>query len=222
MTMTGPALPEFGWDGCRALEWVISQSPYGTLVGAVARLAVFTHPDTVKKLDARPLFRIVRGLPRGHVTESEEGPVMRDDNTGPTDAFLHANGMRRTEYKDVQFCHIWRDSQSVEAYTNLANLVVLPAFLAKLSDTHPEIRAMLQARSYALYGWLPPSVSAPPEQPDLKVTWAEPLGAVADPLERVLKRLQRTRHSRTAKSARELGWLGSDWVPDDRIPHPDR
>ena len=79
----------------------------------MASLALFSHPDTVAQTHGDALFRIVRGpFPkRGQIVPSDDGkPVLLDDNTGPTDAFIWANRIRRGMYTDVQFCHVWSQS----------------------------------------------------------------------------------------------------------------
>lgn len=212
----------FGYDGGKALEQIIVASPYGSLAQAVASLALFSHPETVEQSAGRALFRIVRGpIPqRGHIVPFDDGgTVLLDDNTGPTDAFIWANRIRRGTYADVQFCHIWQHSGDPEAYTNLANMCVLPAFLAKLSDTHPTMTALLRARATALYGWQPrmPAGTAVATSPD-GLDWA-PCLPPNPALEATLRAEMRTKpKSRTSTSAREIGWLFSGWRPDGSLP----
>lgn len=108
--MTLHTLSDCNFDGRRALELIVGTSPYKTLAQAVASLTVFSHPDTVAQTDGKAIFRIVRGpIPqRGDVVRLSYGKsVLLDDNTGPTDTFIWANGLRRRGYSDIQFCHIW-------------------------------------------------------------------------------------------------------------------
>jgi len=122
---------------------------------AVANLAAFTHTASVAQVHTRNLLRIVRGPApeRGLIVDYRDGGrVLLDDNTGPTNAFLWVNGLRRGLYSDVQLGHIWQAAENVEAYSNLANICVLRAFLAKLPETHPRIVLMLRWRAAQLYG----------------------------------------------------------------------
>lgn len=223
MPVTGAraVLKEFQFDGTAALEHALAHSPYGSLENAVASLSLFTHPDTVRQTGARALFRIIRGRVEGRgtiVDHADGNRVLLDDNTGPTDAFIWANGLSRGEFGDLQFCHVWQASSDPEAYTNLANLCLLPAFLAKLSDTHPRITKLLRWRAESLYGWRPAG-EPPTEEPESagRLDWAEPLPAVGD-LEAVVRSEMRTkRKSRTAISAREIGWVFSGYGPDESL-----
>jgi len=212
---------EFNWNGAGALEYVLAASPYHGVEQAVASLAAFTNPETVAQANGHNLFRIVRGpIPqRGQIVDYRDGgQVLLDDNTGPTDAFLWANGVRRGQYSDVQFCHIWQAADDVQAYTNLANICVLPAFLAKLSDTHPRIVLMLRWRAEQLYGWRPSTASSVPHDPTFEhLEWAAPLKP-NDALEETLRTEMATKpRSRTTTSCREIGWVFSDWRPDFRL-----
>ncbi len=214
-------LESFGFDGTAALEHALAHSPYGSLESAIASLSLFTHPDTVRQAGARALFRIIRarGADRGTLAQHADGNrVLMDDNTGPTDAFVWANGLRRGDLSDLQFCHVWQASSDPDAYTNLANLCLLPAFLAKLSDTHPRITALLRWRAEEFYGWRPVNERATPRPVGIDgLEWADPLPSVGD-LESALRAAMRTKpKSRTTISAREIGWVFSGYRPDPAL-----
>ena len=217
MTTTRRTLSDLALDGGRALELIVAESPYGSLQQAVASLALFSHPDTVAQTDGRAVFRIVRGpiLQRGQIVPLGDGkPVLLDDNTGPTDTFIWANQFRRGTYNDVQFCHIWPQSGDPEAYTSLANICMLPAFLAKLSDTHPAIMTLLRQRSVDLYGRQPYIESAETSGVAHYLEWAPCLPP--NPAVEATMRAELTTKakSRTTISARLIGWLFSGWEPD--------
>jgi hypothetical protein len=210
------------FDGGKALELIIEKSAYGGLLQAVASLALFSHPETVAQTQGHALFRIVRGpIPqRGHIVPFDDGKeVLLDDNTGPTDAFLWANQIRRGAYSDVQFCHIWQNSGNPRSYTNLANICVLPAFLAKLSDTHAEINTVLKQRVLEFYGWHPHTETVPSVDRQLtNLEWAPFLPANLN-VERTVRDEMRTKaKSRTTISASRIGWLFSGWNPDGSLP----
>lgn len=215
-------LADYDLDGGKVLEQLIAESPYGSLPQAVASLALFSHPDTVAQTSGRALFRIVRGpIPqRGHVVDFDDGkPVMLDDNTGPTDAFIWANRIRRGRYADVQFCHIWQHSGDPQAYTNLANMCLLPAFLAKLSDTHADITALLRSRATELYRWRPPRLTdSSTNAPAGDWEWAPTLPANPNVEDAMRSEMRTKPKSRTSISARQIGWLFSGWEADTNLP----
>jgi hypothetical protein len=210
-------LTDFGLNGKEALIHCLKSTAYGSLEQAVASLTLFTHPDTVRQTQGKNLFRIIRQKAvseRGTLSGEGAARVMRDDNTGPTDAFLWSNGIRRGQFLDVTFNHLNARSSDVEHYTSLANLCMTPTFLAKLTDTDSSVKAHLRFRAYALY-----ACGSPPEMPAGydALAWASPLPYQGD-LENNLRAAMATKgKSRTVCSARELGWLFSGFLPDARL-----
>jgi len=201
-------LADFGLDGQAALEAVIATSQYRTLAQAVASLTAFSHPDTVVQTEGKALFPTVRGPHRrGDVTEISGRRVQFDDNRSPTEAFLWANNLP-TRGRDNQFNHVWPASQDPDAYTALPNICMTPAFIAKLTDTHPEICALLARRSFDLFGWTPAGIP-PPIEPRgyTNLKWADPLPPVADIKGRLDAAMATKPKSRTVMAARALGWL---------------
>ena len=200
-------------DGRHALEQTIGKEK---LLSIVARFTVFLHPKTVAQTHGRPVFRVVRwsrAEKRGSFTEVDGQRVVACDNTTPTNAFLWA--AKRNRGTDTQFNHIWPGKRDIDLYTALWNLCVTPAFLAKLTDNHPEVIAALRRRSFDLYGHLPQGETLPASPPGYsELAWA-PHPPPADDLEAVYReRLRRAPRSRAATAARECGWLFSDDQPD--------
>lgn len=134
-------LAEFGFDGEAALTALIAASRYRTIAQAVASLSVFSHPRTVAQTGGKALFPTIRGKP-GEFIEVSGRLLMTDDNRSPFDAFRWANGLGASRWPDTQVNHIYRVSADPDAYTSLANIVITPAFIAKLTDTHDEVRAL--------------------------------------------------------------------------------
>jgi hypothetical protein len=205
-------------DGVDQLEAVLVRAGYPSVTAAVAEHTVFLHPDTVAQTHGSALFPVVRSMARrGQIDVDSDGRrVLFDDNLSPTNAFVWAGRISRG--RDVQFNHIWSDSSNRDAYTALWNLCATPAFLAKTTDTHPEVTAALRFRAYSLYEAV--ALAGPePIKPDAydSLCWAPHPEPVED-LERVLReRLHSSPKSRTAIACREIGWLYSDWVPDTTI-----
>jgi len=212
------SLVDFHLDGREALEHLLQKSGYGSVAQAVASLALFNHPSTVRQCAGSAVFRIVRAKAsheRGRIDTATDGrPVLLDDNTGPTDTFLWTNGIGRNSYRDVQFCHVWPRSTDPCCYTNLANICILPSFLAKLSDTHAEVVRLLRIRAFELFAWKPDDAETPDWAEMPGVTWAECLPPIGDLAANLRAALLHNPKSRTTASARLLGWLFSSWEPD--------
>lgn len=198
---------DFHLDGLAALEAVVAASPYGTIEQAVASLAIFSHPDTVRQTGCRPFVRTVRDAARrGQVEERGGILVGLDDNKSPTDAFLWCNGLKRP--REAQFNHVYADSADPESYTSLANLCVTPSFIAKLTDTDLRIRALLRFRTFDLYGWVPAGSAIPERPPDyLRLAWACPLPPVADVEVACRMTMVRRPRDRTVQIIRQIGWV---------------
>ncbi|MEQ1566316.1 MAG: hypothetical protein ABMA64_11810 [Myxococcota bacterium] len=162
-------------DGYHALEQVLARAGYPSVVAAVAAHTGFLHPETVAQTRGQAVFPVVRAplnTARRRVVVLLDGRrVWADDNGPPTDAFLWA--AERRKGRDVQFCHVWARSDSVDAYTALWNLCATPAFLAKTTDTDPVVRRALRHRAWELFGVQPegePDEGPPPGYEDLAGT----------------------------------------------------
>jgi hypothetical protein len=77
----------------------------------------------------------------------------------------------------MHVCHVWPETcYDVRYHTSLANLVLLPAALAGLSDHHEGVAQCLRYRSYELFGWHPADIAVP-EMPvgyPAVSDWAQP------------------------------------------------
>jgi hypothetical protein len=223
------SLKDFKYDGKAVLRKVIEASEYKSLPQAVAALTMFSHPETVrqtvrqtaKESISHNLFQVVRcksNADRGVYKELDGKNVMLDDNSAPTEAFVWANRIPRNSCKDVQFNHIWPDSKSVLLYTNLTNICLTPAFIAKLTDTDTDISSLLKYRAYELYKEFLPHVDIPSKPSEYSnLSWAKPLPVIND-LEKILRSAMENKpKNRTVCSARSLGWFFSDFLSDKRI-----
>ncbi len=214
-------LLEYQLDGQAVLSALLSESTYGGLLQAVARLSVFAHPDTVIQAQTRGVFSIVRcraSSERGKITQLASGRrAMLDDNKGPTDAFVWAHGWKKKEYTDLQFNHLWSCGDDPDHYTNLANLCVLPAFLSKLSDTHEETKTLLRYRSFDLHGYnpTPTAIKRPANYETL--SWSDPLPPVQNLEAKYIEKMRRSPRDRTTQSLYKVGWLFSDFRPVDSV-----
>jgi hypothetical protein len=171
----------------------------------------------VAQAGAGAVFPVVRDANKRGVIEllADGRTVMFDDNAVPTWAFVAASGMRRGP--ELQFNHVWASRHDPTSYTALWNLCCTPAFLAKTSDTHPGVKAMLAYRAHELYQRLPAGEQIPP-RPDGydNLRWREMPPPIAD-LELVMRsRLRSAPKHRAALAARLVGWCFSEG-PDPAI-----
>lgn len=168
-------------DGLSALEALVQGLPYRTLIQAIASLTVFSSPEVVRQTECRAVIRVIRNAPRrGEIIEMDGRRVGLDDNKAPTDVFMWCNGLTRRP-RDIQFNHVYSDSQNPDLYTCLANLCITPSFLSKLTDTNLEIKHLLRYRAWDLFGWHP-SGTAIPNKPAgyAELIWAPCLPPVDD------------------------------------------
>ena len=209
-------------DGVKELSELIRQTEYRTILSAVAAHTVFLDPATVAQTQGKALFPIVRDRDmsrRGVLGSLPNGrPVMYDDNTSPTLAFLWSAG--RTKGPDVQFNHVWVCSDDPDSYTALWNICATPAFLGKTTDgsNHPDVTAALRYHAFDLYHCKPadePEPSKPDGYDVLK--WAPTPPAVASLETELRERLRSSPRSRLAIAGRQLGWLFSEGLPDTTV-----
>lgn len=72
-------------------------------------------------------------------------------------------------------CHVWPETCYDERYhTTLANLVLVPAPLAGLTDFEPSVIGAIQFRAFELFGWHPSEVEPPPRPRDFPTNWPPP------------------------------------------------
>lgn len=200
------------FNGKNLLFELAKRAGYNDKFELVAAHTLFVHPKTVDETNNKNLFRVIRDFPnRGKIINYNGKELMCCDNTGPQHAIEWSiGGMKKT---DIQINHIYSDSKNVEIYTSLSNLCATPTFIAKLTDTDKEIIELLKYRSFDLYGFYLNHVPTKPERYSSLNWMAFP--PPIDHLERFLrKRLDECKKSRTAVSAKKLGWYFSDFEPD--------
>lgn len=221
MNKTG-TLKDFGFSGYEALKYVLEQS-YGSVSQAVASLTLFSHPKTVAQTNNKALFRIIRATDvhqRGSILHEDK--VVLCDNASPQRAILWAHSMNYYQFKDVQFNHVYSLNQP-EYYTSLANLCITPAYLAKLTDTNEEIKALLKYRVFDIYNFIPEGAKQPVKPANYEsLIWAEYFPEVENLFEVIKQRMAKNAKSRINISAEKFGWLFSDLDTNapNRFPAP--
>ena len=158
------------------------------LAKLVAETGYWVAPSVHKCFAAfRPPHGAVYPDIRRRVGKDEEaGGSTVDPATGDTirlDLNNYAGGALRRflgpppdgDWEGYHACHVWPDTATDRRYyTVLANLVLLPAPLAGLSDHDPHIIECLKYRSYQLYEWHP-SEDQPPACPsNFPAVWLDP------------------------------------------------
>lgn len=115
--------------------------------------------------------RTGQGERRGQILDG----VKLDDNTYANQAIKRAVGIPDNCLVGFESCHIWPNTCYDHRYnTTIANLVLIPRAIAGLSDHDPEVQAVLQYRSYELYGWYPEGQQCPSKPDFYPRTWREP------------------------------------------------
>lgn len=130
--------------------------------------------------------------------------VTLDSNTYANVAFKRALGIHRHDFVGFHVCHIWPGTAyDVTCYTNIANLVGIPAELSSLTDHHPHIVACLKYRAWELYRWKPSKELTPVKPEGYPKKWRDPVEAL-EPALRAAARVGRVR-SRAPISAMDHG-----------------
>lgn len=198
-------------DGDAALEQFVASAGYPSVAHALAAHCVFLHPETVAQTHGRAVVPVVRDARRrGEVATLPDGRrVVYCDNATPTEVFLWAAD--RVKGRDVQFNHVWTCSLDPDAYTALWNICCTPAFLAKTTDTHVEVKALLKYRAWDLYGHVPAGESAP-QQPDGydSYEWAAMPAPLPDLEATFRARMDAAPAKGAVTAAREIGWCFSE------------
>lgn len=126
-------------------------------------------PDVVASLGASNVFATIRahtGHPRGTVDSPQRATLMYDDNTTPRWALLWTHGIIVTHHpSEYVVAHVWPAVRDVNAYTNVANLVLVPSCLSSPTDGQCILARYLRYHAWDKYGWHPIG-EQPPQRPE--------------------------------------------------------
>ena len=151
-----------------------------SLADLVARTAIWAPSDChqrCKSMDGKCYAKrpdVRRKNIGEHKGLDKKDPSIRlDDNTYPNQQMKEmGRKFYKLHFKEYTTCHIWEKTcYDTRYHTCFANLVLLPSALASLSDFCPEIKAILQYRSYELYGWVPDGKCIPEEPDNYPTCW---------------------------------------------------
>ncbi len=165
------------------------------------------HWDVVKKLNG-PVFPVIRNHGRRFEKDTKDGcRIMFDDNTAARWAFLwsHDLGSTAHPHNGWHFAHVWEKPKDPQSYTNVANLLMLPAGLASLSDKHGPLSPYLRYHAKQVYDWQPNDNAIEKPQGYDELEWKY-LDSYPEPWSAIRERIERS----NAKPARVLrcllGW----------------
>ncbi|NPD26783.1 hypothetical protein [Corallococcus exiguus] len=138
---------------------------------AVLDSTYFLHPDVVGETRGLPIVRARRlSSPESKNTVATDGDFV-SDNFPPDYVFRAAMADKRNQ-GSTQLSHIYGgngEARDTFFYTNLANLCLMPSFLAKLADTDESTVTLLKQCAYVLYGFNPRlEVNVQSVAPDLR------------------------------------------------------
>lgn len=184
---------------------------------ALAEIAVrhclLPHPDVVRSMDGA-VFSVVRGRNAQHfeiVTIAGRG-IMYDDNPSPRWALLWSHGFN--EAAQGWICaHVWDNPKDpaayadlANAYTHVANLLMMPESFGNLSDKQGPLVRHLRYHAQEVYGWWPAGkdpVGKPCGYDDLEWTY---FNSFEDPRGFICKQLAKTQGKRRVVLRNLLNW----------------
>ena len=162
--------------------------------------------ETVAEL-SRPVFPTIRDSKR-RLEVDHHRRLLFDTNTTPRWALFWSHGIAATHHpKGWTVAHVWAAAKDPEAYTNLANLVLMPECLGSLSDKKGPLCQYLEYHAYAVYGWKPIGFAVPIKPKgfdDIVWDYFEP---IERPMDFVNSRVMRLSNQRV-KALRPLMGLG--------------
>lgn len=188
------------------------------LVRIAARHCLLPDPATVACFDGA-VFPSIRDQ-KNRITAGEHDgrAILLDDNVTARWALLWSHGISATHHpKGWTFAHVWPTVKDPDAYTHLANLVMMPEYLASLSDKQGPLTRYLQFHAWSRYSWKP-SGFEPPAEPEAfdGIDWRY-LPTCFDPSSFVRRRLAELNNQRAILLRPMMGLVDASnesWTPD--------
>ena len=186
---------------------VLQKNDQAIIIRVAVSYCWLPNPEVVRELK-EAVFPVVRDTKKRGEEEFVEKygkSVLYDDNTTPRWAFLWAHGYLTTSLPPGGWtlAHVWAKSKDPEAYTHLANLVMMPECLASLSDKEGPLVKILRYHAQLKYDWRPnqePVVKKPIQFDDLEWRYLDP---ICNPREQVNRGLCKSKDKR-AETLRRL------------------
>jgi hypothetical protein len=95
------------------------------------------------------------------VDENGNAIGMYDDNATPQWAVAWAHGLAGSRPKGWAVAHVWECCGDLNAYTHLANLVLVPESFSSLTDKIAVMTSFFRWHSWTVYKWKPTSANEP-------------------------------------------------------------
>ena len=136
-----------------------------------ARHCRLPHPNVVRQFDGA-VFPTIRDQ-KHRITLDTDKRLMRDDNVTAKWALFWSHGYTQTYHpKGWTVAHVWAAPKDPDAYSNLANLCLMPECLGSLSDKMGPLGPYLKYHALSVYGWSLASTEAPAKPKNFDdVTW---------------------------------------------------
>ena len=144
------------------------------LANMVASCSYLPNKDVVSQWESS-VFPTTRNNRKVYqVFQNKDGVRgMYDDNTTPRWALLWAHGIPLVAHqKGWVTAHVWPVSNDINAYTHLANLMLVPECFGSLTDKEGPLTTFIRWHTWSCYAWKPEGVDEPkkPEHYD-NICW---------------------------------------------------
>lgn len=153
------------------------------LCQAIAEFAVFCPVAEYDKMklkdsDGEAYFRhngnLIRRARTDETRRTVKDGVYLEDNSDINGKFKRL--VKMSGCKNYITCHIYDLPYEADAFSAVANIVLLPEIIAGLSDTCDDVKRLLRYRVFELYGWRPRNQKTAPKKPEGydKIKWNIP------------------------------------------------
>ncbi|MDT8429370.1 MAG: hypothetical protein RQ757_11445 [Pseudomonadales bacterium] len=167
------------------------------LIDVVSSYLLLPNPAVVSALGGAVFPSIRDQRNRITVANLEGRKILLDDNTTARWAILWAHGYTTTAHpKGWTFAHVWPRPKDPECYTQVANLAMMPEYLASLSDKDGPLGAYLRYHAWEKYNWKPASDPEPQEPEGYSAVSWHYLREESDPVGIIESRVQELENER--------------------------
>ncbi len=175
-----------------------------TIADWIARFSLWIPPTVFRRIQVvYPLTRRKSG--KNETRRQVVDGIKVWENQPARDAFWAAYGLPSRRVKNYVVCHVYKDSAHLpEHYTNLANLAVVPRWLASFTEFTP-VRDVLKWHSYDRYDYCGPESKEPDKPSYYPEDWPGEAKQTAEQTETIVARLEKHKRDRPAYSGATVG-----------------
>ena len=186
------------------------------LAQLVASTSWLPDPEVVRAFDRKAVFPSIRANKehkrRTPILQGEKTIGVYDDNCTPMWAIMWSHGYPGIGryVPDYALAHVYGCPQNIDAFTNLANLLLVPKFFASLTDGDGPLLPYLKYHSLHVYDWHPKSpekIEIPKPEGYDSVQWRYLEAKPGDPHELIGTHIRESK----GEIARFLRSVRSDW-----------